>query len=63
MIEKGARDFMLMLRLNKSIVLLAMTISVHWHGHVLGREDGHVLRMTLEFEFEGQRKKWRPKRT
>ena len=25
---------------------------VHRHGYVLGREDGHVLRGTLEFEIE-----------
>ena len=37
-----------------------------WHvvrkedGHVVRKEDGHVLRKTLEFE--GQRKKGRPKR-
>ena len=31
--------------------------------HVLGREDGHVLRRALDFEVEGQQKKWRLKRT
>ena len=33
---------------------------VHWYGHVLRREDGHVLR-TLDFE--GQWKKGRLKKT
>ena len=36
---------------------------VHWYGHVLRREDSHVLRRSLDFEVEGQRKKGRPKRT
>ena len=40
-----------------------MAHSVCWYGHVLRREDGHVLRKTLDFEVEGQRKKGRPKRT
>ena len=29
---------------------------------MLGREDGHVLRMALDFEVEGQRKEGRPRR-
>ena len=33
------------------------------HGHVLRREDGHVLRRAFDFEVEGQRKKGRLKRT
>ena len=40
-----------------------MANSVHWHGHMLRRENGHVLRRALDFEFDGQRKKWRLKRT
>ena len=42
---------------------LAMANSVCWYGHVLKKEDGHVLRKTLHFEVEGRRKKWRQKRT
>ena len=37
--------------------------SVCWYGHVLRREDGHVLRRALDFEIDGQRKKGRLKRT
>ena len=37
--------------------------SVRWYGHGLRREDGHVLKMALDLEVEGQRKKWRQKRT
>ena len=45
-----------MLGLNEIIDQLAMANSVRWYGHVLRREDGHVLRRTLDFEVEGQRK-------
>ena len=34
----------LMLGFNETIDLLAMASSVRWCGHVLIREDGHVLR-------------------
>ena len=40
-----------------------MANSVCLYGHVLRREDGHVLRRALVFEVEGQRKKERLKRT
>ena len=40
-----------------------MANSVRWYGHVLRREDGHILRRALDFEVEGQRKKGRPKGT
>ena len=52
---------MFMLGLNEAIDQLAMANSVHWYGHVLRREDGHVLRSALDFEVEGHRKKGRPK--
>ena len=52
-----------MLGLNEIIDQLAMANSVHWYGHVLRRQDGHVLRRALDFVFGGQRKKGRPKRT
>ena len=42
---------------------LAMANSVRWYGHVLRREDGHVLRRALDFEVDSQRKKGRSKRT
>ena len=37
---------------------LAIVNFVLWYGHVLWREDGHVLRRALDFE--AQRKKGRP---
>ena len=61
--RKISMDLMFMLGLKETIDQLAMAISVCWYGHVVRRKDGHVLRRALDFEFEGQRKKWRPKRT
>ena len=47
----------LMLGLSETIDQLAMVNSVCWYCHVLRREDGHVLKMALDFEVEGQGKK------
>ena len=33
-----------------------MANSVHWHGHVFRKDDGHVLRRALVFEDECQRR-------
>ena len=57
---KTSMDLMLMLGLNGTMDQLAMANIVHWPGHVLRREHGHVLRRALDLEVEGQRK---PKRT
>ena len=54
-------DLMFMLSLKKTIDQLTMANSVRWYGHVLRREDGHVLRRALDFEVEGQSKKERSK--
>ena len=35
---------------------------VHWNGHVLRKEDGHVLRKAFEIEFAAQRKRWELKK-
>ena len=58
--RKRSTYLMFILGLNKTIDQLAMANSVHWHGYVLRRDDGHVLGRA--FDFEGQRKKGRPKR-
>ena len=42
--RKTSTDLMFMLGLNETIDHFAMENSVHWHGLVLMREDGHVLR-------------------
>ena len=50
---------MLMLFLNESIDQLAILNNVCWYGHVLRREDGHVLRRELYLEFVSlKRKGW-----
>ena len=54
---------MLMLCLNEAIDQLVIASGVCWHGHVLRREDGHIIRKASDLEAEGQRKKERPKRT
>ena len=52
------------LRLKSAVYgVMFMVNSVHWDGHVLRREDGHILGRTLDFEVEGKRKKGRPKMT
>ena len=55
-------DLMIMFGLSETIDKLAMANSVRWDGHVLRREDDHVLRRALDFKVEGQRKKGMPKR-
>ena len=54
---------MLLLGLNETTDQLAMASGVRWYGHVLRREDDHVLRRALDFEVEGQGKKGRPMST
>ena len=61
--RKSSTDLTSMLGLTESIDQLAMANSICWHGHVLRREDVHVLIMALDSEVEGQRKKGSPKRT
>ena len=51
--RKRSTDLMFILGLNETIDQLAMANSVRWYGHVLGREDGHVLRRALDFVVEG----------
>ena len=58
-----SKDLMLILGLNVSTDQFAITSSVCCYGHVLWREDGHVLISALDFEDDGQRKKWKLKRT
>ena len=42
--SKRYMDLMFMLGLKETMDQLAMVNSVCWYGHVLRREDGHVLR-------------------
>ena len=59
--RKRYTDLMHKQGLKETIHQLAIANSVHWHGHVLMREDGHVLRRAVDHEVEGQRKKGRSK--
>ena len=45
-----------MLCLSESADQLAEVTSVHWHSHVLMKEDDQVIRRALDLEVEGQRK-------
>ena len=61
---------MFMLGLSATIYQLAVANSARWYGHVLRREDSHVLwreggnvlRRALDFEVECQRRNGRLKR-
>ena len=46
-----------MLGMKEAMDQLAMANSVRWYCHLLRREDDHVLRRSLSFEVERQRKK------
>ena len=50
--RKRSMDLMLMLGFNETIDQLAMVDSVCWYGHVLRRDDGHILRRALDLEGE-----------
>ena len=43
--------------MSDAIDQLAIVNSVPWYGHMLRSEDGDVLKRSLDFEVEGQRKK------
>ena len=49
--KKRTEDLMDMLGLKETVVQMAN--GVGWYGHVLRRDDGHVLRKALEFEVRG----------
>ena len=42
---------------------MAKVNGVRWYGHLLRRDDGHVLRKALEFEVRVKRKRGRPNKT
>ena len=61
--RKRSTNLNFILGLRETIDQLDMTNSVCCYGHVLRREDGHVLTRALDFEVECQRKNGRPKST
>ena len=54
--KKRTDDLMEMLRLKETVFQMAKANRVRRYGHVLRRDDGHVLRKALEFEVKGKRK-------
>ena len=61
--RKRTEDLIEMLGLKETVVQMAKANGVRWYGHVLRRDDGHVLRKALEFEVKGKRKRGRPRKT
>ena len=55
--KKKTGDLMEMLGWMQTVVQMAKANGVRRYGHVLRRDDGHVLRKTLEFEMKGKRKR------
>ena len=51
--KKRTKDLIEMLGLKETVVQMAKVNGVRWYGHVLRRDDGHVLRKALEFEVKG----------
>ena len=60
--KKRTEDLTEMLGLKETVVQMAKANGVRWYGHVLRRDDGHVLRKAFEFEVKGKRKRGRPKK-
>ena len=52
-----------MLGLKETIDRLATANEIRWYGHVLRRDDDSVLRVALNLEVSGKRKRGRPKKT
>ena len=61
--KKRTEDLMETLGLKETVVQMAKANGVRWYGHVIRRDDGHVLRKVLESEVKGKRKRGRPKKT
>ena len=55
--KKRTEDLKEMLGLKEKALQMAKANGVRWYGHVLRRDDGHVLRKALEFEVRGKRKR------
>ena len=53
--KKKTEGPMEMLGWKETVVQMAKANGVRWYGHVLRRDDGHVLRKALEFEVKGKR--------
>ena len=49
-LKKRYMDLMFIFGLNETMDQLAKANSVHWYGHVLRREDDHIMRRALDIE-------------
>ena len=61
--KKRTEDLMEMLVLKETVVQMGKVNGVRLYGHVLRRDDGHVLRRALEFEVKGKRRRGQPRKT
>ena len=61
--RKAIEEQVDMLGLKETIDRLATANGVRWYGHVLRRDDNSVLRVALNLEVNGKRKRGRPKKT
>ena len=61
--KKTTKEQMDMLGLKETIDWLATANGFRWYGHVLRRDDDSVLRVALDLEVSGKRKRGRPKKT
>ena len=59
--EKRTENLMETLGMKETVIQMANANGVRLYGHVLRRNDRHVLRKSLEFEVKGRRKRGRPK--
>ena len=62
-VDRKTTEQMDMLGLKETIDRLATANGVRWYGHVLRRDDDSVLRVALNLEVSGKRKRGRPKKT
>ena len=60
--RRNTEDLREMLGLEESVEQLARANGVRWYGHVLRKDDEHVLRKALEFEVDVRRRRGRPKK-
>ena len=61
--RKTTEEQMDMSGLRETIDQLATVNGVRWYGHVLRRDDDSVLRVALNLEVSGKRKRGRPGRS
>ena len=58
-----SEEQMNMLGLKESVDGLAKANGVRWYGHVLRRDEDSVLKIALDLEVDGKRKRGRPRKT